>query len=80
MFTVTLSFLLTTPGALMPTNPFQQFLLKDIVLLGAALLTAAEAVSAGRLNRQGCVRCRAVSLSPPKFEKRVERHAVGQVL
>jgi reactive chlorine resistance protein C len=46
MFLVTLSFLLTTPGALMPTSPFHQFLLKDVVLLGAALLTAAEAMSA----------------------------------
>ena len=45
MFLVTLSFLVTTPGALSPTSPFQQFLLKDLVLLGAALLTAAEALS-----------------------------------
>jgi uncharacterized membrane protein YkgB len=46
MFLVTLSFLVTTPGALSPMSPFQQFLLKDLVLLGAALLTAAEALSA----------------------------------
>jgi uncharacterized membrane protein YkgB len=43
MFLVTLSFLVTTPGALMPANPFHQFLLKDVVLLGAALFTAADA-------------------------------------
>lgn len=46
MFLVTLSFLLTTPGALAPTSPVNQFLLKDIVLLGAALFTAAEALGA----------------------------------
>jgi uncharacterized membrane protein YkgB len=46
MFLVTLSFLLTTPGALAPTSPVNQFLLKDIVLLGAALFTAAEALLA----------------------------------
>jgi uncharacterized membrane protein YkgB len=46
MFLVTLSFLVTTPGALSPTSPFQQFLLKDVVLLGAALFTAAEALTA----------------------------------
>jgi uncharacterized membrane protein YkgB len=45
-FLVTLSFLVTTPGALFPTSPFQQFLLKDVVLLGAGLFTAAEALSA----------------------------------
>jgi uncharacterized membrane protein YkgB len=46
MFFVTLSFLLTTPGALAPTSPVNQFLLKDIVLLGAALFTAGEALAA----------------------------------
>jgi uncharacterized membrane protein YkgB len=46
MFLATLSFLLTTPGALAPTSPVNQFLLKDIVLLGAALFTAAEALAA----------------------------------
>jgi uncharacterized membrane protein YkgB len=57
MFVVTLSFLVTTPGAMMPTNPYQQFLLKDVVLLGAALLISAEALSAshssGRLKVTG---------------------------
>jgi reactive chlorine resistance protein C len=50
MFLVTLSFLVTTPGALSPTSPFQQFLLKDVVLLGAALFTAAEAFTASRVR------------------------------
>jgi uncharacterized membrane protein YkgB len=57
MFLVTLSFLVTTPGALLPTSPFQQFLLKDLVLLGAALFTAAEALSAADAlaqARRGC--------------------------
>ena len=47
-FTVTLSFLITTPGVLAPDNPFGGFLMKDIILLGAALYTAAEALSAAR--------------------------------
>ena len=51
MFIVTLSFLVTTPGALTPANPFHQFLLKDVVLLGAALFTAAEALSAAAADR-----------------------------
>jgi uncharacterized membrane protein YkgB len=46
MFLVTLSFLLTTPGALAPTSPVNQFLLKDVVLLGASLFTSAEALAA----------------------------------
>ena len=50
MFVVTLSFLFTTPGALELTNPVNGFLLKDILLLGAALLTASEALSAAGRN------------------------------
>jgi reactive chlorine resistance protein C len=46
MFLVTLSFLITTPGVLSPTNPAGGFLIKDVVLLGAALFTAAEAFGA----------------------------------
>jgi uncharacterized membrane protein YkgB len=45
-FVVTLSFLITTPGVFAPTNPFGGFLMKDIMLLGAALYTAAEALEA----------------------------------
>lgn len=46
IFLLTLSFLITTPGVLEPTNPSGGFLMKDIMLLGAALLTAGEALSA----------------------------------
>jgi uncharacterized membrane protein YkgB len=51
MFVVTLSFLFTTPGALALTSPFSGFLLKDILLLGAAQTTAAEALDAGARQR-----------------------------
>jgi uncharacterized membrane protein YkgB len=47
-FVVTLSFLATTPGVLAPTNPFGGFLMKDIMFLGAALYTAAEALEAAK--------------------------------
>lgn len=40
MFLVTLSFLFTTPNGF--SGPFTGFLMKDVVLLGAALVTAAE--------------------------------------
>lgn len=51
VFLVTLSFLVTTPGVLAPDNPFGGFLMKDIILLGAALVTAAEALaSASRVR------------------------------
>ncbi|HST06921.1 MAG TPA: DUF417 family protein [Gemmatimonadaceae bacterium] len=46
MFAITLSFLLTTPGALGIASPLSGFLLKDIMFLGGALVTAAEAFSA----------------------------------
>jgi len=45
-FVVTLSFLVTTPDVFSPTNPFGGFLMKDVMLLGAALYTAAEALEA----------------------------------
>jgi reactive chlorine resistance protein C len=50
MFTTTLSFLITTPEAWQEgrgepkLSPAGQFLVKDVVLLGAALLTAAESL------------------------------------
>jgi reactive chlorine resistance protein C len=47
-FLMTLSFLFSTPGVFAPTNPFGGFLLKDIILLGAALYTTAEALDAAR--------------------------------
>ncbi len=49
MFATTLSFLFSTPGALSPMHPAHAFLLKDVVLLGAAIALGAEAVrAAGR--------------------------------
>lgn len=48
MFLVTLSFLFTTPGVFEPTSPWGGFLLKDIMLLGAALFTAGEALRDAR--------------------------------
>src|SRR5690349_5049545 len=45
-FMITLSFLATTPGIWEPTNPFGGFIMKDIVLLGAALWSSAEALRA----------------------------------
>ena len=47
-FVFTLSFLFTTPGVLDPTGPAFGFLIKDILLLGAALFTSSEALRAAR--------------------------------
>ena len=44
IFLTTLSFLFTTPGALAPGSDVGGFLMKDIILLGAAVLTAGEAL------------------------------------
>lgn len=44
MFLITLSFLFTTPGVLEPTSDTGGFLMKDLLLLGAALYTGAEAL------------------------------------
>jgi reactive chlorine resistance protein C len=46
MFLVTISFLFTTPGVF--AGPFGGFLMKDVILLGAALVTSAEALRAAR--------------------------------
>jgi uncharacterized membrane protein YkgB len=43
-FLTTLSFLFSTPGALSPMHPANGFLLKDVVLLGAAIALGAEAL------------------------------------
>jgi len=55
MFLTTLSFMLSTPGVVEPSQGFPilsvapgQFLLKDIVLLGASFWTAGEALKASR--------------------------------
>jgi reactive chlorine resistance protein C len=50
MFAITLSFLVTTPGALGIASPLTGFLLKDIMFLGGALVTAAEAFAAEQLD------------------------------
>ncbi len=47
-FLTTLSFLFSTPGALSLMHPAGPFLMKDVVLLGACILTAAEAFRAAR--------------------------------
>lgn len=52
-FLTTLSFLFTTPGALSPQNPANGFLMKDLVLLGACISTAAEALRAARARGAG---------------------------
>jgi reactive chlorine resistance protein C len=44
MFVVTLSFLFTTPGVFAPSSPWGGFLMKDLILLGAALFTASESL------------------------------------
>jgi uncharacterized membrane protein YkgB len=48
IFAITLSFLVTTPGALGIASPLNGFLLKDIMFLGGALVTAAEALTTER--------------------------------
>ena len=52
MFVITLSFLFTTPGVLEPTSDTGGFLMKDLLLLGAALFTGAEALLADHSPRQ----------------------------
>ncbi len=49
-FVLTLSFLVTTPGIFEPTNPFGGFIMKDIILLGAALFSASEALRAAAID------------------------------
>jgi len=44
MFLTTLSFLISTPGALEPGDPAGGFLIKDLILLAAAVFTAGEAL------------------------------------
>ena len=52
-FLTTLSFLFSTPGALSLKHPAGAFLMKDVMLLGACLATAAEALHAARARRAG---------------------------
>ncbi len=60
MSLITLSFLLTTPGVWQPDYGFPslspnpgRFLAKDLLLLGAAIYTAGEALKAANNNRVG---------------------------
>jgi uncharacterized membrane protein YkgB len=50
IFATTLSFLVTTPGAFAANSPWSGFLLKDILFLGGALVTAGEAMSAAQID------------------------------
>ena len=49
---ITLSFLITTPGAFGLVTPWSGFLLKDIMFLGASLVTAAEAFAADSVEKR----------------------------
>lgn len=51
MFVITLSFLVTTPDVFAPSSPWGGFLMKDIMFLGAALFTGAEAMAAAPSQR-----------------------------
>lgn len=58
MFLITLTFVLTTPGVWQPGYGFPfpspmpgQFLLKDLMMLGAAIWTAGEALRAAGMRR-----------------------------
>jgi uncharacterized membrane protein YkgB len=48
MFAVTWSFFFTTPGASAPGSDAGGFLMKDLILLGGALVIAAEALGEAR--------------------------------
>jgi reactive chlorine resistance protein C len=50
-FLTTLSFLITTPGAFSPDSPIGGFLMKDVMLLAAALFTAAETLGGSKVAR-----------------------------
>lgn len=50
MFLVTLSFLVTTPDVFAPSSPWGGFLMKDVLFVGAALFTGAEAWGAAAVE------------------------------
>lgn len=75
MFVITLSFLVTTPGVLEPTSETGGFLLKDLILLGAALLTGAEALLAGVHYRARSARVRGESRMKTMGDEAVIRPA-----
>lgn len=53
MFATTLSFLFSTPGALEPGSDAGGFLMKDLILLGAGVATAGEALKAAVRGNAG---------------------------
>jgi len=62
MFLITLSFLLSTPGAWQPEYGFPclspmpgQFIAKDVLFLSAAVWTAGEALTASRLTNTNTI-------------------------
>jgi uncharacterized membrane protein YkgB len=62
MFLITLSFLLSTPGAWQPEYGFPylspmpgQFIAKDVLFLSAAVWTAGEALNASRLTNTNTI-------------------------
>jgi uncharacterized membrane protein YkgB len=63
-FVTTISFLFTTPGALSLKHPAGGFLMKDVVLLGACLATAAEAFRAARRSSARASAAPAMQMSP----------------
>ncbi|MEJ7733156.1 MAG: DUF417 family protein [Polyangiaceae bacterium] len=64
-FLVTLSFLVTTPGAFSPENPMGGFLMKDLILLGAALFTAGEALAAAPAGVEARARAAWMAMPTP---------------
>ena len=50
MFVVTFSFFFTTPGAMATGSDVGGFLMKDLILLGAALAIAAEALASAEVG------------------------------
>jgi uncharacterized membrane protein YkgB len=62
-FVVTLSFLVTTPDVFAPSSPWGGFLMKDIILLGAALFTAGESLGASQGAELGTYRAPARSVA-----------------
>jgi uncharacterized membrane protein YkgB len=67
IFAVTLSFLVSTPGAFASSSPLSGFLLKDIMFLGGALVTAGEALSAAHASDT------AVAMASPLYGRSLSR-------
>lgn len=63
IFLTTLSFLFSTPGALSLKHPAGAFIMKDVVLLGACIVTAAEAFRAARARTAGAAQQRSMPVA-----------------